>query len=979
MLTLTFDKLITFIVANRPMIDLLSATVATIFALVFLLPIWKYKPVMVSRWGKAFGWAFFALAARYSVMFAHGLLSEYWTKEQADTLALPLSTNILLAAFSGLSNYMFLKVAIHLLAENRIRRSRPLLKLSLSSKALNLIVIIIILSVAFLGLYSDSWLARLPDSIISAFSIFMAGYAIYANVSVRRDLFVAYAALIIAILYGLVQIIYGLNPLFAQWLVTDGVAGNAFDQQFTARLTDLDSLIFASALPLKFGMFFPAYFLFMLVVSSVRDIQYLLKQIADGRQEFLEHGGLVKAISSSIKADRVSFSIKLPGVTRNRIASFVYLHRPQEQNPNETQDSQRKPIITDLNDLTSPAAKAVLTTGQPSIADQNIAFPVIFHGAVIGCLEAYLNSNKFTETDISELEDMARFVSPAGYAYRELASIDQISYRIARLQFGEKFLSASESLESVITILQDTLSPLEVEIFWDIGFNSIRAVKSRESNSESLEKESKEICAGVNLLPIKNDLILTLRKDIEWDDETKAANNIFFAQAGKITFCIPADKDDLLHPTLVTNYLHRRAISNVTVDGLLDLTRDYFNSVLQDFGVVLNHHRPTNLHSLCEAIDYAAQQAGLFWTVITSSSSRELSYATSSEANKIVHQLQQEEDSTQVYQALTSIELKSPSGETHHVIKIALEDTKQDVWFGVKRSGFGVELQFGSPWYVFLKQFAEISSAALLRITAAMDLKRYQLEAMKQLGMARSASNANILAHELKNLSGAVLKTISSLDEGAKTGKIDHNYSRMIAACLNSARKMSDITKVITKEMKLDNHQPCSLTEAAKHIARLRSDDFLPDDVILKVELNQDYLIDVPYYVVTLALDNLVSNARNAIVNDNGSFGLAQGRIFISGGREGELITCYINNNGPEIPVALRERIWETGYSTDPDSGGWGLPLVRDLLQENRSRIELLPSTGKGATFKISFPPAKTAKKDAGQDFKTNAAVDKED
>ena len=963
MLILTFDTLISFITANRPMISLLSAIVAAIFALVFLLPIWKYNPIMVSRWGKAFGWAFFSLAARYSVMFISSFLSE----EQASAFKLVLIKNILLAIFSGLSNFFFLKVAVYLLGENRILRHRPLFKLSLSSKALRVIVISIIVSVAFLAIGSNSWLARLPDSLISASSIFLAGYAIYVNINVRRDYFIAYTALFIAFLYALVQIIYGVNPLFAQWFPIGGEAAASFDNKLNA----WDNLLFAIALPLKFGTFFPAYFLFMLIVSSVRDIQNLLKQIADGRREFLEHGGVVKAISSSLKADRVSLSIKLPGNTRNRIATFFYLHSPVEDNPHETQDSHRKPVINELNKLESEAAKEVLITGEPSISEQVSAFPVIFHGAVIGCLEARLNKNKFSETDISELEDMARFVSPAVYSYRELASIDQISYRIARLQFGREKLPAKKALENVITILQDALSPLAVEIHWDIGFNSDKVCDSLKNDSESPAKESEEICAGDGVLPIKNDLILTLRRDIEWDDEVNlTSNKIFFAYAGKITFCIPASQDHLVQPTLVTNFLHRRAISNVTVDGLLDLSRDYFNSVLQDFGVDLNKHRPANFQMLCQAINHTAEQAGLFWTAVTSDSGQESSYFSSPEAAEIVQQLQQkEQDAPRVLDDVTLFDLKPPTGETHHVMRIPLENTKQEMWFGIRRKGFGMELKFVSPWSVFLKQFAEIANAAMLRITASRDLQRLEIENIRQQGMAKSATNANILAHDLKNYSGGVHNTLSFINDSLIMNRItiEKNFAERITDSLNkaldSAKKITEITKIITLETKLDDHQPCSLTRAVKHVVGLLSGDFSLDNIKFEIEIKGDHNIDVPYYVATVAIKNLVSNARNAIVKHNGVSGQGQGRIFISvdENEEDGFIICYVKDNGPGIPEAFHERIWEYGYSTDPESGGWGLPLMRELLENNGSRIELLPNSDQGAAFKLSFPPSKTS------------------
>jgi signal transduction histidine kinase len=946
-LILTFDGSIDFIIAHKPMITLLSAIVATIFALVFLLPIWKYKPVTVSRWGSAFGWAFFALAARYSVLFGHWLVSDaHLSNGQTEVSKLNLFVSLMTAGLSGISNILFLRVAVDLLGENRIRRSPQIWRFSLTPTALQRIIIGIILSVAFLAWFSDYWLARLPDALISAFCVLLSGYAIYINISVRRDHFVASAALCIAVVYASIQVVYGLNPLFAQWNLLGDPAIS-----FRKQLDALDGFAFAIALPLKFGTFFPAYFLFMLNVSSVRDIHHLLEQIADGRRGLLEHGGLVKAIAQSIKADRVSLSIRLPGEKRIRIASFTHPYEPEGDNPHVTQDTERKPTITLLSRLQSTAAKKVFTTGEPEIADQTVAFPVVFHGAVIGCLEADLSSNKFSETDISELEDQAVFVSPAIYAYRELASIDQISYRIARLQFEKKSLPAQRALEEVTDILHDTLSTSEVEIAWEMGFNAARANKGREGGPETPANESA-------LLPIKNALLLTLRKDVEWEGEP--TNPIFYAPAGELTFYIPAAKDDLLQPTLVTSHLHRRTISNVVADGLLDLARDYLNSVLTDFGVAVNQKRPNNIETLGPVINDAAQKAGLGWTVIASSGTQKIRYSSSNEAAEIVTRAQKDTNFSLMREPLMGAPQNPPIYDTYHVIKVPLPDTQQEMLFGVTRPNFGVELNFVSPWYVFLKQFGEIADAALLRITAPIEIRRLQIEALKQEALARSAMNVIVLAHELKNLSAGVFSTLTRAVELVETDRfqVGEDDANLLRRGLDNAKTMSEITKVINKEAKLDDQKPCSLNHALRAIETLRSEGYAQEGITLQVQLDGDHEIDVPYYVVIMTLENLVTNARNAINKSRGPSPRRNGRIRILGRHEDGSVTCYVKDNGPGVPPEDRDRIWELGFSSDPESGGLGLPTTRSLLRDNGSSIELLLDPEEGATFRVTFPPA---------------------
>lgn len=416
-------------------------------------------------------------------------------------------------------------------------------------------------------------------------------------------------------------------------------------------------------------------------------------------------------------------------------------------------------------------------------------------------------------------------------------------------------------------------------------------------------------------------------------------------------------KDELTSPTLVTNYLHRRTISNVTADGLLDLERDYLNSLLKDFGVAPK----TNFDNWCQAVDKAAKAADLLWTVVTSTTTHEVRFASSERANEIVSSIYDNEDTAQRNKPLECFELAPSVGETRHVLRVQLADTKLHLWFGVERAMFGEELNFASPWYVFLTQFAEVADAALLRVTAYIEIKRFQIEAMKQHGLAKSAINANVLTHDLKGLIGGILKTISAIDDAIRTGVIETEqpYPEMISSAKQSAENILGITKAITSEAKLDDHRPCSLQKATKLIQLLYSSEFSQENIELHIDLPQEYMADVPFYVATLTLMNLVVNARNAIGTKYGTPASIPGKIRIEAKYEDQMIVLRVSDNGPGVPVSLQERIFEVGFSTDPDSGGWGLYLIQSHLEDNDSSIRLLSDSQDGATFEIRFPPAR--------------------
>lgn len=69
-------------------------------------------------------------------------------------------------------------------------------------------------------------------------------------------------------------------------------------------------------------------------------------------------------------------------------------------------------------------------------------------------------------------------------------------------------------------------------------------------------------------------------------------------------------------------------------------------------------------------------------------------------------------------------------------------------------------------------------------------------------------------------------------------------------------------------------------------------------------------------------------------------------------------ITISIMNNGPEIPEKIKEKIFETGFSTrDNTKGdrGYGLSIVKDIVNKYNGSVSI-ESNSKTTNFKIEFP-----------------------
>ena len=84
----------------------------------------------------------------------------------------------------------------------------------------------------------------------------------------------------------------------------------------------------------------------------------------------------------------------------------------------------------------------------------------------------------------------------------------------------------------------------------------------------------------------------------------------------------------------------------------------------------------------------------------------------------------------------------------------------------------------------------------------------------------------------------------------------------------------------------------------------------------------------------------------------------AGGRILIRVGRRADRVELEVADDGPGVPPALRERIFEPFFSLRRDGrgAGLGLAVTYALVKEHDGDIVHRPVEGGGASFVVSFP-----------------------
>ena len=131
----------------------------------------------------------------------------------------------------------------------------------------------------------------------------------------------------------------------------------------------------------------------------------------------------------------------------------------------------------------------------------------------------------------------------------------------------------------------------------------------------------------------------------------------------------------------------------------------------------------------------------------------------------------------------------------------------------------------------------------------------------------------------------------------------------------------------------------------------------LPDFGSINFEVKIDHLLELKAdkVLVLSVFQNLIHNAINYCNQDSP-------HVKIKVEKHDNGIQLQIIDNGHGIPEGIRDRVFEMFYRGHPDSTGSGLGLfiVKNALEKMKGNISFESEVGKGTTFTINIPNART-------------------
>lgn len=221
-----------------------------------------------------------------------------------------------------------------------------------------------------------------------------------------------------------------------------------------------------------------------------------------------------------------------------------------------------------------------------------------------------------------------------------------------------------------------------------------------------------------------------------------------------------------------------------------------------------------------------------------------------------------------------------------------------------------------------------------------------QMEMQVLKNLATLGESASVLTHEIRTPITSLRHALRAV--GEKLGVEDRVLVEEFIGNLNKIERMLGQTLSFAKPLKLQVQE----TDLGDLVAQcVREVGNLPVMAGMSVDVRSDpgLKASVDPQLFGEVLTNLLRNAGEAC---NGN-----GHVELRVAREGDGFVLEVADDGPGVPVSLREEIFKPFRSSKDYGTGIGLAFCRKVVESHGGSIGLAERPGTGACFRIELGP----------------------
>ena len=268
-------------------------------------------------------------------------------------------------------------------------------------------------------------------------------------------------------------------------------------------------------------------------------------------------------------------------------------------------------------------------------------------------------------------------------------------------------------------------------------------------------------------------------------------------------------------------------------------------------------------------------------------------------------------------------------------------------------------------WMIAATAAIILLQAALLSALLVRSRRRSAAEESLRARTAQMAEESRLaimgaltanLAHEINQPMGAILSNTEAAQLMLEQGTLTPDKLREILADIRSDdMRASEVIKELRTLFGRSEWRPVPLEVNAEVAEALRHMAFQASR--REVTLSPAYGVEMPAVMgdpvqLQQAIVNLVGNAIEA-VGSLASFRRVV-RVLTSARRDG--VEISVSDEGPGLSAQDAERLFESTFTTKGNGMGFGLSIVRSIVEMHQGKVWFEPNVPRGAVFRVWLP-----------------------
>jgi signal transduction histidine kinase len=212
------------------------------------------------------------------------------------------------------------------------------------------------------------------------------------------------------------------------------------------------------------------------------------------------------------------------------------------------------------------------------------------------------------------------------------------------------------------------------------------------------------------------------------------------------------------------------------------------------------------------------------------------------------------------------------------------------------------------------------------------------------------------LAHEINQPIGAILSNAEAAQIMLEQGTLTPEKLREI---LNDIRaddlRASEVIRTLRSLFARSQWRPTTIETNAEVAEALRHVEF--EAARRQVKLMPNYGSHMPRVLgdsvqLQQVVINLVVNAIEAVAHLAG----IRREVRIETSADSSGVAIAVTDEGPGLSPEDADRLFESTFTTKRESMGFGLSIVRSIVEMHRGRVWFEPNVPRGAVFRVWLP-----------------------